>query len=86
MANELVLKYDDLCDKSTYTFAVVNNWTQEIKRYQDILDRLTESRDIFIYYLQERKELTDEQYRCYKAWTEHSNISPAEIFQKYVED
>ena len=86
MKNELMLKYDDLCDNSTYTFNVVNNWTEEIERYQRILDRLVETRDIFIHYLQERKELTDEQYRCYKSWTEHSSLSPGEIFRRYVED
>lgn len=84
MKEELMLRYADGCFTDTYTYQRMKELKDKVERLEKQLERAKDI-DITLHrWLQNHKEMTDEQFRCYMAWCEHSNLSPTEIMYKYV--
>lgn len=84
MKNELMLKCDDGCFTDTYTYQRMKELNDKEKELEKQLERVKDINTTFHRFLQDHKEMTDEQFRCYMAWCEHSDLSPTEIMYKYV--
>lgn len=84
MKRELMLKYNDGCYKDTYTYQRMKELNDEVERLEKQLERARDIDITFHRFLQDHKEMTDEQFRCYMAWCEHSDLSPTEIMCKFV--
>ena len=84
MKKKLTLKYNDGCCKGTYTYQRMKELNDKVERLEKQLERAKAIEVTFHRWLQHYKEMTDEQFCCYMAWCEHSNLSPDEIMYKYV--
>ena len=84
MKEELILRYDDGCFTDTYTYQRMKELNDEVERLEKQLKRARDIDITFHRWLQDRKEMTDEQFCCYMAWCKHSDLSPTEIMYKYV--
>ena len=84
MKDELTLRYAEGSFTDTYTYQRMKELKDKVERLEKQLERAKDI-DITLHrWLQDHKEMTDEQFRCYMAWCEHSNLSPNEIMYKYV--
>ena len=84
MKSELTLKYIDGCCKGTYTYQRMKELSDEAERLEKQLERVRLIDATLRRWLQDREEMTDEQFCCYTAWCKHSDLSPDEIMNKYV--
>ena len=84
MKEELTLRYSDGCFTDTYTYQRMKELDDEIERLRKQLKRAEDIDITFHRWLQDNKEMTDEQFRCYMSWCKHSDLSPTEIMYKYV--
>ena len=84
MKDELTLRYADGCFTDTYTYQRMKELKDKVEMLEKQLERAKLIDITFHRWLQDHKEMTDEQFRCYMAWCEHSNLSPNEIMYKYV--
>lgn len=84
MKNELMLRYADGCFTDTYTYQCMKKLKDEVERLRKQLERARDIDTTFHRWLQDEKEMTDEQFRCYISWCEHSDLSPTEIMYNYV--
>lgn len=84
MKKELTLRYSDGCFTDTYTYQCMKELDDEIEKLRKQLKRAEDIDTTFHRWLQDNKEMTDEQFRCYMSWCRHSDLSPTEIMYKYV--
>ena len=84
MKRELILKYDEGCFTDTYTYQRMKELSDETKRLEKQLKRAKDIETTLHRWLQDHKEMTDEQFRAYMAWCRHSDLSPTEIMETYI--
>lgn len=80
------LKLDDIYDKTTYTFSVFQAIVQEQERLQKKYDREREINFTLWHYLHKYGTISDEKYRCFIAWCQHSNEDISKIGEAIFDD
>ena len=76
------LKYCDLSNNKTLTFAVMNSIHQQTEALRTKFKRAYDFEIALTNYLQSRKAITDEQLDALQAWYNHSELSIQEIFDR----
>lgn len=84
MKDELMLRYADGCFTDTYTYQRMKELKDEVERLRKQLERARDIDTTFQRWLQDHKEMTDEQFCCYMSWCKHSDLSPTIIMEKYI--
>ena len=62
MKEELTLKYDDGCFTDTYTYQRLKELNNGVERLEEQLEREKNIVTTLVRWLQDRKEMTDEQF------------------------
>ena len=78
----LKLIYDDLDDKTTFTFKTMNKQKEEIESLEKKLNRMKEFDLMLTNYLQTYKEIDFKSYSHAVALLERSDLTVSEIFKK----
>ena len=80
--SELILKYDDCCDMSTYSYRAVSELFEESERLNKLAKRARDFDSTFMRVLQDRKTVTKEEYDAYMAYYKHTNLTANEVVHK----
>lgn len=80
--SELIVKYDDCCDMSTYTYRVVSELWEEKERLGKLAERARDFEITFMRILQDRKTITKEEYDAYMSYYRHTNLTASEVSYK----
>lgn len=80
--SELILKYDDCDDMSTYSYQVVSELFEESERLNKLAKRAQDFDITFMRILQDRKTVTKEEYDAYMAYYKHTNLTANEVVRK----
>lgn len=78
----LKLIYDDLDDKTTFTFKTMDEQKEEIESLEKKLNRMKEFDLALTNYLQTYKEIDFDLYNRAVVLLEYSNLTVSEIFKK----
>ena len=78
----LKLIYDDLIDKTTFTFKTMDKQKEEIESLEKKLNRMKEFDLMLTNYLQTYKEIDFKSYSHAVALLERSDLTVSEIFKK----
>lgn len=80
--SELILKYDDCDDMSTYSYQVVSELFEESVRLDKLAKRARDFDITFMRILQDKKTITKEEYDAYQAYYKHTNLTANEVVRK----
>lgn len=80
--SELILKYDDCDDMSTYSYRVVSELFEERERLAKLAKRARDFDITFMRILQDRKIITKEEYDAYISYYRHTNLTANEVSYK----
>lgn len=80
--SELILKYNDCDDMSTYSYQVVSELFEESERLRKLAERARDFDITFMRILQDRKTVTKEEYDAYKSYYRHTNLTANEVIRK----
>lgn len=83
--SEIDLKYSDLSLVGTFTFQRFRGLDIEEERAKKAYERAKEKNRVLTYYLQKKGIISDEEYRCFISWCNHSNYSINEIANQVFE-
>lgn len=80
--SELILKYNDCDDMSTYSYQVISGLFKESERLNKLAKRAQDFDITFMKILQDRKTVTIEEYNAYIAYYKHTNLTANEVVHK----
>jgi len=80
------LKIEDIYNKATYTFSVFKAIEQEQERLRKMFHRERKINLTLLHYLNKYGTISDEKYRCFMAWCQHSDEDVSKIGEAIFDD